>query len=95
MDVDQILSNERLTNQYVQCLLDKGPCTADGRSLRQILPEALATQCAKCNDRQKEIAKKICIFLKEKKPDSWALFIEKYDPEQKYIVEFEKFLWAN
>lgn len=92
IDVDTILKSERLSNQYTQCLLDKGPCTADGRSLKQILPEAVATQCAKCNDRQKEIARKICAYLKEKNPQAWELFVDKYDPDKKYLEKFEEFL---
>ncbi|KAK2576496.1 hypothetical protein KPH14_005822 [Odynerus spinipes] len=95
IDVDTILSSERLSNQYIQCLLEKGPCTADGRSLKQILPEALATRCVKCNDRQKEIARKICTYLKEKNPNAWVLFTEKYDPENKYLEKFEEFLKEN
>lgn len=35
IDVDTILNSERLLNQYMACILDKGPCTADGRSLRR------------------------------------------------------------
>lgn len=34
-DIDVILNNERLLNQYMACILDKGPCTADGRSLKR------------------------------------------------------------
>ncbi|KAG7187868.1 hypothetical protein KM043_013850, partial [Ampulex compressa] len=34
IDVDAILRSNRLTEQYIKCLLDKGPCTADGRQLK-------------------------------------------------------------
>lgn len=34
IDVDQILSSKRLVTNYVQCLLDKKPCTSDGTELR-------------------------------------------------------------
>lgn len=34
-DVDVILNNTRLLNQYMACLLDKGPCTADGRTIKR------------------------------------------------------------
>ncbi|KAL2744576.1 ejaculatory bulb-specific protein 3-like [Vespula maculifrons] len=67
VDVDAIFNSERFLNQYINCLLDDGPCTADGRSLKQVLPEILATQCARCNEYQKKIAKKIW-QLKERKP---------------------------
>jgi hypothetical protein len=34
MNVDEILSSDRLVNNYVKCLLDKGPCTPDGAELK-------------------------------------------------------------
>ncbi|XP_032670581.1 ejaculatory bulb-specific protein 3-like [Odontomachus brunneus] len=92
VDIDAILNNLRLFNQYMNCILENGSCTADGRNLRRILPEAVATCCEKCTSRQKEIAKKISIHLKENKPDIWTMFIEKFDPKKEYITAFEKFL---
>ncbi|EFN85333.1 ejaculatory bulb-specific protein 3 [Harpegnathos saltator] len=92
IDVDAILNNERLFTQYMGCLLENGPCTADGRTLRRILPEAITTRCEKCNPRQKQIAKKISNHLKEKKPDIWIMLIEKIDPQEEDIAAFEEFL---
>nr|XP_050854250.1 ejaculatory bulb-specific protein 3-like [Vespula vulgaris] len=94
VDVDAIFNSERFLNQYINCLLDDGPCTADGRSLKQVLPEILATQCARCNEYQKKIAKKIW-QLKEKKPKVWDQFKKKYDPENIYIDKFEEYLKNN
>lgn len=34
IDVDQVLSSRRLVGNYVQCLLDKKPCTPEGAELR-------------------------------------------------------------
>jgi len=34
VDVDKILQNNRVLNNYIRCLLDEGPCTAEGRELR-------------------------------------------------------------
>ncbi|XP_046823530.1 ejaculatory bulb-specific protein 3-like [Vespa crabro] len=91
VDVDAIFNSERFLNQYINCLLDEGPCTADGRSLKQILPEILATQCARCNEYQKKIGNKLW-QLKEKKPDVWNQFQTKYDPENIYFDKFEAYL---
>lgn len=33
-DVDRILHSERLLKSYIKCLLDKGPCTKEGRDLK-------------------------------------------------------------
>lgn len=34
MDVDRILQNNRVLTNYIRCLMDEGPCTAEGRELR-------------------------------------------------------------
>jgi hypothetical protein len=36
IDVDQVLASKRLVNSYVQCLLDKKPCTPEGAELRSM-----------------------------------------------------------
>jgi len=34
IDLDTILASERLLKNYVNCLLEKGSCTPDGKELR-------------------------------------------------------------
>ncbi len=34
VNLDEILSNERLFKQYTDCILDKGKCTTDGGELK-------------------------------------------------------------
>lgn len=34
VDVDKILKNDRILNNYIKCLLEKGPCTQEGRELK-------------------------------------------------------------
>lgn len=34
VDVDRILLNNRVLTNYIRCLMDEGPCTAEGRELR-------------------------------------------------------------
>lgn len=36
VDLDQILKNDRLLNNYVKCLLEKGKCTPDGAELKSM-----------------------------------------------------------
>ncbi|KAL6267051.1 hypothetical protein P5V15_000127 [Pogonomyrmex californicus] len=92
IDVDAIINSSRLLNQYIDCLFDKGPCTVDGRSLKLILPDALATQCERCTEKQKYMARKISNYLREHKPDTWTAFLEKFDPDKMYIASFKQFL---
>lgn len=34
IDYREILQSERLLKNYYNCLMDKGPCTADGKDLK-------------------------------------------------------------
>lgn len=34
IDLDQIIANDRLLNNYVNCLLDQGKCSKDGEELK-------------------------------------------------------------
>ena len=39
IDLQEILRSDRLTENYVQCLLDKKPCTPDGEELKSKFPQ--------------------------------------------------------
>ncbi|KAG5312685.1 PEB3 protein, partial [Acromyrmex insinuator] len=84
VDVDAILSNDRLLNGYVGCLLDKNPCTPDASELKKNLPDALEHDCAGCSEAQKNMADKISHHLIDNKPDDWKLLEDKYDPTGAY-----------
>jgi len=36
VDVDSVLTNNRILTNYIKCLMDKGPCTPEGRELKSI-----------------------------------------------------------
>lgn len=63
VDIDEILKSERLLTNYVKCLMEEGPCTEDGRELKETLPDAVATDCSKCSEKQKAGSDKIMHFL--------------------------------
>lgn len=44
LDIDQVLASKRLVNNYVQCLLDKKPCTAEAAELRSTYIETAASR---------------------------------------------------
>lgn len=36
IDLDEVLTNERLLKNYVNCLMSEGPCSPDGQELKSI-----------------------------------------------------------
>ncbi|XP_029158333.1 ejaculatory bulb-specific protein 3-like [Nylanderia fulva] len=88
-EVDKILQNNRVLTSYIRCLLDKGPCTAEGRELKKILPDALSTNCSKCDDNQKTITQKVIKHLKTKRSEDWVNLLGKYDPLGQHKENYE------
>lgn len=90
INVDEILQSDRLLNNYFKCLMDQGRCTPEGTELRRILPDALATECQKCSEKQSEVIRKVIKYLVNNKPKLWEELANKYDPEKKYRMKYEK-----
>ncbi|KAJ8960208.1 hypothetical protein NQ318_003932 [Aromia moschata] len=71
IDIDKILSSKRILNNYIKCILDEGPCTAEGREIKQHIPEAVTTNCEKCTAAQKRIVRKASTFIMRNQPQQW------------------------
>ncbi|XP_013105457.2 putative odorant-binding protein A10 [Stomoxys calcitrans] len=84
INIDEILQQERLLKNYVKCLEGTGPCTADGKALKETLPDAIATDCAKCTEKQKYGSDKVTRFLIDNRPEDWQRLEKIYDPEGTY-----------
>ncbi|XP_044263704.1 allergen Tha p 1-like [Tribolium madens] len=94
VNLKEILQSDRLTENYVNCLLDKKPCTPDGEELKRVLPDALKTSCSKCTDKQKQGARTVIQHLYKNKQDWWKQLEAKYDPEHTYVKAHEDELKA-
>ncbi|KAF3427119.1 hypothetical protein E2986_09101 [Frieseomelitta varia] len=92
VDVDRILQNGRILTNYIKCMLDEGPCTNEGRELKKILPDALSTDCSKCNEKQKRTANKVVNYLRTKRPKDWERLSAKYDSSGEYKKRYENVL---
>nr|AIX97069.1 chemosensory protein 1 [Dastarcus helophoroides] len=88
IDLEEIVTNDRLLKNYVYCLLDKGPCTSDGQELKRNMPDAIKTDCAKCSEKQRTGSEYIMKYLIDHKPEYWMPLEEKYDPEGSYKKKY-------
>nr|BAI82450.1 chemosensory protein 2 [Delia antiqua] len=104
IDIDEILGQERLLKNYVKCLEGLGPCTPDGKMLKDIpiletLPDAMATNCAKCTERQKYGSDRVTHFLIDNRPEDWDRLEKIYNPEgsykKAYLMEKQKLQPTN
>ncbi|XP_047535938.1 ejaculatory bulb-specific protein 3-like [Vanessa atalanta] len=88
VDLDEILSSDRLLAGYVNCLLDKGPCTPDGKELKRNLPDAIENDCSKCTEKQRDGADKVMHYIIDHKPEDWKKLEAKYDSEGTYKLKY-------
>ncbi|XP_019866900.1 ejaculatory bulb-specific protein 3-like [Aethina tumida] len=89
IDLDQILKNDRLLNNYIDCVLEKGSCTPDGSELKRVLPDALENDCAKCSEKQREGSKKVIRHLIQHKRQAWIELEAKFDKNGLYRKRHE------
>ncbi|XP_076248902.1 ejaculatory bulb-specific protein 3-like [Calliopsis andreniformis] len=89
IDLDQILKSDRLLNNYVNCLLDQGSCTPDGKELKKSLPDALENRCTKCSEKQKMGSEKVIRYLIDERPQIWERLSKKYDPTGEHTRRFQ------
>ncbi|KAI5710147.1 hypothetical protein M8J76_008655 [Diaphorina citri] len=82
IDVDLILSNDRIMRRYIECILNKGPCTREGLELKRIIPDAIRTECAKCNPSQKKHVGKVLSYLFHNRKIYWDDLLAKFDPDK-------------
>ncbi|XP_013137053.1 PREDICTED: ejaculatory bulb-specific protein 3-like [Papilio polytes] len=84
VNLDEVLASERLLTGYVNCLLDMGPCTPDGKELKKNLPDAIANDCMSCTARQREGADKVMHYLIDNRSADWDRLERKYDSDGSY-----------
>lgn len=92
IDIDGILHNERLFNSYLNCLLDKGKCTEEGRVLKEVIPDALLHACARCSPKQRPSIEKVIRFLVKEHRDAFKQLTAKYDPNGTYQQNYAHYL---
>uniref|UniRef100_A0A1A9X5P8 Uncharacterized protein n=1 Tax=Glossina brevipalpis TaxID=37001 RepID=A0A1A9X5P8_9MUSC len=88
IDLDELLGQERLLKNYVKCLESTGPCTPDGKMLKETIPDAMATDCSKCTPKQKYGSEKVTHFLIDNRPEDWKRLEKIYDPAGTYRIAY-------
>ncbi|CAG9795815.1 unnamed protein product [Diatraea saccharalis] len=95
LNLDEILENKRLLLAYVNCILDKGKCSPEGKELKEHLQEAIETGCAKCTEAQEKGAYRAIEFLIKNELDIWHQLTDKFDHEGKWRKKYEDRARAN
>lgn len=91
INIQQILSTDRLFRNYFNCLMDKGKCTPEGKELKRLLPDALKTNCEKCTEKQREGVDHVLKHMINKRKEEWKQLQLKYDPDNIYVSQYREF----
>lgn len=88
-DVMMILKNKRLLRKYFECVMERGPCTMDGKELKKHVRDAIQTGCAKCTYIQEQKAIQIVEYLMKHELSMWKQLTAKYDPTGEWRQKYE------
>ncbi|CAL1680423.1 unnamed protein product [Lasius platythorax] len=78
IDMNNILNNEKLRNQYYNCFMETGPClTADAKFFREVASEAFQTKCKRCTEKQKEMMDVVVSWYTQNEPDQFQALVAK------------------
>nr|WJJ70413.1 venom protein U-MPTX.7-Mc11 [Megalopyge crispata] len=88
----EVIENSRLLKAYCLCFLDQGPCTEEGKQFKNLIPDALQNDCAKCSPKQKPKIRNLMKALQTKYLELYNNLLDKYDPSKLHRETIEKFL---
>ncbi|XP_013187527.1 ejaculatory bulb-specific protein 3 [Amyelois transitella] len=81
-NADAVIQNDRILLAYYKCVMDKGPCTKDGKNFKRALPETLTTACGRCSSLQKVVVRKLLLGIRDKSELRFIELLDKYDPDR-------------
>uniref|UniRef100_A0AAU6R5E1 Chemosensory protein 14-like protein n=1 Tax=Antheraea pernyi TaxID=7119 RepID=A0AAU6R5E1_ANTPE len=79
ININAILQNDRILLGYYKCVMDKGPCTKDGKIFKRALPEALPTACGRCTLKQKVAFRTLLLAIRAKSETRFLELLDKYN----------------
>ncbi|CAG9123632.1 unnamed protein product [Plutella xylostella] len=79
-NTDSIIANERILLGYYKCVMDKGPCTKDGKNFKRVLPLTITTACSHCSPKQKTVVRRLLLGIRAKSEARFMEMLDKYDP---------------
>ncbi|KAJ2948455.1 hypothetical protein O0L34_g7703 [Tuta absoluta] len=94
-DVEPLLENDRILVGYTRCFLDQGPCTAEAKDFKKVIPEALETTCGKCTLKQRQLIRQVIRAMMEKQPEAWKQLVDRFDHDHEFQPNFNKFIQSD
>nr|WJJ70373.1 venom protein U-MPTX.7-21 [Megalopyge opercularis] len=91
-NVDELVENPKLLQNYANCFLGKGACTQEAKKIKEIIPDALNTDCKKCTENEQVKIKKTMKAYKTKLPSTYEEMVNHFDPKGEHKEAIEKYV---
>ncbi|OWR46009.1 chemosensory protein [Danaus plexippus plexippus] len=89
LEVTALAKNPKQIFEFLDCLLDKGPCNDVFEGYRAVSLEAVQQACKRCTADQKRFGNIFLMLLRKLLPQEYHNFRYKYDPKNKYFDALE------
>nr|AAF71289.1 chemosensory protein [Mamestra brassicae] len=89
INLDEILANKRLLVAYVNCVMERGKCSPEGKELKEHLQDAIENGCKKCTENQEKGAYRVIEHLIKNEIEIWRELTAKYDPTGNWRKKYE------
>ncbi|KAI5643013.1 insect pheromone-binding family, a10/OS-D domain-containing protein [Phthorimaea operculella] len=89
LDIESVVSDKDQLLAFYGCFMDTSACNEVMSDFKKDLPEAIQQACAKCTPAQKHILRRFLEVLKEKQPQEYGNFQNKFDADHKYFSNLE------
>ncbi|KAF5301378.1 hypothetical protein FQA39_LY10776 [Lamprigera yunnana] len=90
VDIDEILGNQRLVNNYLNCIKTGKKCTADGLKARELIPQVLQSKCDECSQSHKDKALKILEWTIKNRSDDFLDIEAEFDSAREFRNQFDE-----
>nr|ARM20139.1 chemosensory protein [Galeruca daurica] len=89
IDINQVLNNDRIIRNYVDCVLGKKRCTNEGNALKESWKDGLDKGCDDCDEEDKRKVKKILKHMYTKHRDLYDELAAHLDKDGKYRDKYQ------
>ncbi|XP_038211414.1 uncharacterized protein LOC119831916 [Zerene cesonia] len=90
LDVDKLMKDPIIVKGYMDCYLNRAPCSPLAQSYKNILEDSLKSSCKRCSNLQKHLWSRFLWNLRTRYPKYFNLFQKRYDPNNHYIPALQK-----
>nr|XP_032519983.1 ejaculatory bulb-specific protein 3-like [Danaus plexippus plexippus] len=90
IDMKELAKNPAELLNFMDCLLDRGPCNDIYKGYREDTPESVRQACRRCTTEQKIFVYLFLLTLKTILPEEYKNFRNKYDPDNIYFDKLEE-----